>query len=43
VSDSGRTGPLLKWDLDQDGRIRRDERTITEGELYEATLGLPPG
>src|SRR5918992_1927104 len=34
-------GPKLEWDLDQDGRISRDEHTITERELYDATLGLP--
>jgi hypothetical protein len=41
--DGGRTGPKLRWDLDRDGRIERDERTITERELYDATLGLPSG
>jgi hypothetical protein len=36
----GATGPKLKWDLDQDGKISADERSITERELYDATLGL---
>ena len=43
TQDHGRSGPKLRWDLDEDGRIERDERTITERELYDATLGLPPG
>lgn len=43
TKDGGRSGPKLTWDLDQDGRISRDERTITERELYDATLGLPSG
>jgi hypothetical protein len=34
----GDRGPKLQWDLDGDGRIRRDERTITEEELWIATL-----
>lgn len=33
----GTSGRKLQWDLDQDGRISRDERTITEQELYAAT------
>jgi hypothetical protein len=33
----GTTGRKLRWDLDQNGRIDRSERTITEVELYEAT------
>jgi hypothetical protein len=40
VHTNGSTGPKLKWDLDQDGKIERSERTITERELYDATLGL---
>jgi hypothetical protein len=35
--DSGRP---LSWDLDGSGRITRDERRITERELYDATLGM---
>ena len=38
VHTHGRRGPKLQWDLDEDGKIERDERTITERELYEATL-----
>ena len=38
-SDDGASGTKLAWDLDQDGRIERAERTITERELYDATLG----
>ena len=38
-SEDGATGKKLAWDLDQDGRIERSERTITERELYDATLG----
>jgi hypothetical protein len=34
----GSRGPKLHWDLDEDGKIERDERTITERDLYEATL-----
>jgi hypothetical protein len=34
----GDRGPKLQWDLDGDGRISRDERTITEEELYVATM-----
>lgn len=33
----GTSGRKLRWDLDQNGRIDRSERTITEIELYEAT------
>lgn len=33
----GKTGKKLQWDLDQNGRIDRSERTITEQELYAAT------
>ena len=40
TENSGRSGPKLKWDLDQDGKISADEREITEQELYEATVGL---
>lgn len=35
----GKTGKKLKWDLNQNGRIDRSERTITEQELYAATAG----
>ena len=38
-SDDGASGKKLAWDLDQDGKIERSERTITERELYDATLG----
>lgn len=38
VHTHGRRGPKLRWDLDEDGKIERDERTITERELYDATL-----
>jgi len=38
VHAHGRRGPKLRWDLDEDGKIERDERTITERELYDATL-----
>jgi hypothetical protein len=38
-SQDGATGKKLEWDLDQDGKIERSERTITERELYDATLG----
>jgi hypothetical protein len=34
----GAEGPKLQWDLDGDGKIARDERTITEQELYVATM-----
>jgi hypothetical protein len=40
VHTHGATGPPLKWDLNGDGKIGADERTITERELYDATLGL---
>ena len=33
----GKTGKKLQWDLNQNGRIDRSERTITEQELYAAT------
>jgi hypothetical protein len=39
TSQDGASGKKLTWDLDQDGRIDRSERTITERELYDATLG----
>lgn len=35
----GISGKKLRWDLDGDGKISRDERTITERDLYDATLG----
>jgi hypothetical protein len=34
------TGRPLQWDLDGSGNITRDERRITERELYESTLGM---
>ena len=34
----GASGAQLQWDLDGSGKIERDERTITERELYEATF-----
>jgi len=40
VHTNGSTGPKLKWDLNRDGKIERSERTITERELYDTTLGL---
>ncbi len=40
VHTHGADGPKLRWDLDQDGKISRDERTITEQELYDATVRL---
>jgi hypothetical protein len=40
ASDDGASGKKLAWDLDQDGTIERSERTITERELYDATLGM---
>ena len=39
TSEDGTSGKKLAWDLDQDGKIERSERTITERELYDATLG----
>ena len=39
TSDDGASGKKLQWDLDQDGTIEPSERTITERELYDATLG----
>jgi len=38
-SPDGTTGKQLVWDLNRDGKIERDERSITERELYDATLG----
>jgi hypothetical protein len=38
-SSDGTSGKKLAWDLDQDGKISADERTITERDLYDATLG----
>jgi hypothetical protein len=34
----GTTGKKLAWDLNQNGKIDRSERTITENELYKATV-----
>lgn len=42
TEDGGRSGPPLRWDLNQDGRIDKDERRITERELYDATLRYFP-
>ena len=39
-SSDGTSGKKLVWDLDQDGKIEPAERTITERDLYDATLGL---
>jgi hypothetical protein len=39
TSEDGASGKKLAWDLDQDGKIEPAERTITERELYDATLG----
>ena len=39
-SSDGTSGKKLVWDLDQDGEIEQAERTITERDLYDATLGL---
>jgi hypothetical protein len=41
--DRGNRGPKLVWDLDQDGKIEPDERTITERELYHAMTGVAFG
>lgn len=37
MGGDGTEGRQLVWDLNQDGRIDRKERTITEGELFTAT------
>jgi hypothetical protein len=34
----GTTGKKLVWDLNQNGKIDPSERTITENELYKATV-----
>jgi hypothetical protein len=34
----GTTGKKLVWDLNQNGKIDASERTITENELYKATV-----
>jgi hypothetical protein len=39
VHTHGARGKKLVWDLNQNGRIDASERTITERELYDATLG----
>lgn len=36
--DGGESGRKVEWDLDRNGRIDRDEREITERELYDASL-----
>lgn len=35
----GISGKKLAWDLNHDGKISKAERTITERDLYDATLG----
>jgi hypothetical protein len=35
----GTSGKKLVWDLNHDGKISKSERTITERDLYDATLG----
>ena len=40
TSSDGSSGKKLAWDLDQNGKIDESERTITERELYDATLGI---
>jgi hypothetical protein len=40
VRTRGSRGKKLVWDLDQNGKIDESERTITERELYDATLGI---
>jgi hypothetical protein len=40
VHTQGAKGAKLRWDLNQDGTIERSERTITEQELYNATVRL---
>ena len=40
TSPDGASGKKLVWDLDQNGKIDESERTITERELYDATLGI---
>jgi len=40
LSSDGSSGKKLAWDLDQNGKIDESERTITERELYDATLGI---
>ena len=36
----GISGKKLAWDLNHDGKISKSERTITERDLYDATLGV---
>jgi hypothetical protein len=40
VRTHGARGKKLVWDLNRNGKIDAAERTITERELYDATLGL---
>jgi hypothetical protein len=40
TSPDGASGKKLAWDLDLNGEIDESERTITERELYDATLGI---
>ena len=40
TSPDGASGKKLAWDLDQNGKVDESERTITERELYDATLGI---
>lgn len=35
----GTAGKKLVWDLNRNGKIDPSERTVTERELYDATLG----
>jgi hypothetical protein len=37
--DHGTAGKKLVWDLNRNGKIDASERTITERELYDVTLG----
>jgi hypothetical protein len=39
TGSDGIAGKKLVWDLDHDGKIEKSERTITERDLYDATLG----
>jgi hypothetical protein len=39
-SPDGTSGKKLVFDLNQDGKIEKAERNITERDLYDATLGL---
>jgi hypothetical protein len=39
TGDHGASGKKLVWDLNRNGKIDPSERTITERELFDATLG----